>query len=141
VTEARVRTVRALMRLSVSVAAVALLFSLAALFPPEGTSFFPKCVLHSATGLHCPGCGCARCLHALAHGEFRQAAAFNPLVLLVIPFLVYVGLRMLQNAVAHRQKQVLPARAGWVVLVVVLLFFVLRNLPWPPFTYLAPHRL
>src|SRR5436309_1071471 len=57
-------------------------------FPPSEYGFYPPCVLHQLTGLHCPGCGATRCLHALLHGDLAQAAAYNILFVLALPFLV-----------------------------------------------------
>ena len=42
---------------------------------PTPDSYFPRCLFHMLTGLHCPGCGSTRCLHALVHGDLPQAVA------------------------------------------------------------------
>ena len=42
--------------------------------PPVAGGIYPPCFFHWLTGLYCPGCGSTRCLHALLHGNFRQAA-------------------------------------------------------------------
>src|SRR5262249_14490547 len=61
--------------------------------PPGSGAPYPPCWFHSLTGLHCPGCGATRCLHALLHGDLAQAAAFNVLFLVSLPFLLAWGLR------------------------------------------------
>jgi hypothetical protein len=118
-------------------AAAVLLYSAA---PTEG-SLYPRCVFRQATGLHCPGCGSTRCLHALLHGDVRQAAAYNLALLVALPFLSVwafrTGVAALLGKTVHRRP--LPA---WLVLFVfflVIAFWVLRNLDYPPFTLLAPH--
>ena len=35
---------------------------------PVVTSWFPACIFHQLTNLHCPGCGATRAIHALLHG-------------------------------------------------------------------------
>ena len=112
-------------------------------FPPTEDSFYPRCLFHTVTGLHCPGCGTTRCLHALLHGQVRQAAAYNALALLALPLLVFWaarwGLAFLRGVPPRARP--LP-RWAYVVLVGALLAFsVLRNLGTPPFDALAPHPL
>lgn len=53
--------------------------------PPTDDSYYPRCQLHTLTGLHCPGCGTTRSLHALANGHIAQALAYNALAFIVIP--------------------------------------------------------
>ena len=128
--------------LLVALAVTAGLFLLYRVAPTEG-SFYPRCLFHTATGLHCPGCGTTRCLHALLHGQLRQAFAYNALVLLALPFLLFWaarwGLAFLRGTPLRARP--LP-RWAYVVLVGALLAFsVLRNLGTPPFDALAPHPL
>src|SRR5262245_47866310 len=69
------------------------------LVPPGAGPFYPVCPLYALTGLHCPGCGATRCLHALLHGDLAQAAAYNVLFLAALPFLVVLVLRAWFRAV------------------------------------------
>ena len=39
---------------------------------PTGNAFFPKCMVYSATGLYCPGCGTQRALHHLLHARIAR---------------------------------------------------------------------
>lgn len=133
-------TVKKRMR-KVSAAALLLLLLAAVLYavnPGEGRGFVP-CMVHMFTGLYCPGCGTARGIHALLHFDFYQALRFNPLSMLLLPFvLLYFAARAVdyvrtgQNHVdAHLNPKLL-----WGILAVALLFGILRNLPW--FSWLAP---
>jgi hypothetical protein len=112
-------------------------------FEPTEDSIYPRCAFHALTGLHCPGCGTTRCLHALLHGDVRQAAAFNLLTLLSLPPLVVWGLRA--GLAALRGTTVRgPRLPAWSILALfglVVAFWVLRNTGLPPFDLLAPHRL
>lgn len=57
---------------------------------PAATHFMPRCMFHELTGLDCPGCGSQRMIHALLHGDFREAWAQNPFLLLMIPFIIFL---------------------------------------------------
>jgi hypothetical protein len=111
--------------------------------PPGPGAPYPPCWLHSLTGLHCPGCGATRCLYALVHGDLLQAAAANVLFLISLPFLFVwagcVGLRAWRGQTVSRGRT-----PGWVVFclaALIVLYGVLRNLPFAPFNLLAPHQL
>jgi hypothetical protein len=110
---------------------------------PTDNSWYPRCVLFSLTGIHCPFCGATRCGHALLHGDLAQAAAYNvitiPLLPLAVLFLYWCAWRSLRSRPIPTWN--LP---GWVprlFLVLVVVFWVMRNLPFYPFTLLAPHKL
>lgn len=106
---------------------------------PEGGAF-PACPFHELTGLLCTGCGSQRALHDLAHLDLAGAFGHN---LLFPPAVLLLGWHGVERAarLAGRRFPGSPldhARAPWFVLVLVLLFTVLRNLPWEPFRFLAP---
>ena len=99
---------------------------------------FPPCMFYAATGWHCPGCGLTRCLHALAHGDLPQAMAMNPLLLvLVLLTPVFVAWRLGWRArVLQPMARLMSTATFWIGL--LALYGVARNLPWAPFTLLAP---
>jgi Protein of unknown function (DUF2752) len=128
------------------VAVLALLLALFAVlyrFPPAEYSFYPRCLLHETTGLHCPGCGGTRCVYALLHGNLLQAAAYNILVLLLLPYLGLHAVNACWHALAGRPafRWRTPVWLPKVAVVAVILFWILRNLPFAPFTLLAPHKI
>jgi Protein of unknown function (DUF2752) len=94
--------------------------------------FFPRCPLYWLTGLHCPGCGTQRALHALLHGRWQQAASHNLLAALYVPVLAFGGLERLRAELSGRPW------FGWLTVALVLAFAVLRNLPGPLGQWLAP---
>lgn len=105
---------------------MALLF----LFPPEEVPYWPKCLLHQITGIYCPGCGSTRALAALLHGNLAKSISYN---LLLIP-----GLLTLMVILCH--PRLLSKRHFiWTAVAIILVFGILRNLPWQPFCLLAPH--
>jgi hypothetical protein len=109
-------------------------------FSPRDHSFYPRCAFHSLTGLHCPGCGTLRGLHELAHGHPFTALRMNLLVFIGLPALVAAHLWQRRRRQEKGLIQSLLDRpaAGWTALAVVVLFWVLRNVPIYPFTLLAP---
>lgn len=107
---------------------------------PRPPGWLPQCPFHAITGLYCPGCGSTRALHALAHGELGAALGFNPLLVLALPLLAAWALARVAKTLRGDATPVRqPPHAATVALVVVVSFFLLRNLPWWPFVLLAPH--
>ena len=106
--------------------------------PTRPGSGLPPCPFHSVTGLYCPGCGATRALHALVHFDVAGALAMNPLLVLALPFVALLLADVAGGLPARwqaRHWKVLDARP-WAVLAIA--FWVGRNLPWPPFAWLAP---
>lgn len=98
------------------------------------------CPFRSLTALACPGCGTLRCLHALLSGDLGTALDLNALTVLVLPLLVAAWLLAGNRAVSARAPTVRiePVWLGRTLAVGTALFWVLRNLPWEPFRWLAP---
>ena len=103
-------------------------------FEPQGQFFYPRCWLYQTTGLKCPGCGATRAVHALLHGDWRAAWAFNPLLIALLPGAAWLAVRALRgwwtgrwwpNPLAHRY--VIAALLG-----ITVGFGLARNLPWWP---------
>jgi hypothetical protein len=111
--------------------------------PPTEGSFYPRCTFNWLTGLHCPGCGSTRCLHALLHGDVAQAAAYNVLFLILLPYLVFWGARTWYAAVTGRPvvRKRFPPWSLRLFYVIILAYWILRNLNFAPFNLLAPHTL
>lgn len=97
-------------------------------------------MLYTTTGLYCPGCGALRAMHFLTHGEFLTALHYNPLLVLLLPFVAYIfGTRAL-DWLANRPVAPFMLKPKALVLFAILLaiFTILRNIRIAPFTYLAP---
>jgi hypothetical protein len=116
-------------------------------YPPTEDSFYPKCTLHSQTGLHCPGCGLTRSVFSLLHGEVMQALAYNLLWPIILPIFLWGIGTSLWNSLSPdrpihlRVPQVLLAIWPWLLVGTMFAFGILRNIPVYPFTLLAPHEL
>ncbi|CCF67996.1 DUF2752 domain-containing protein [Xanthomonas citri] len=106
--------------------------------PNASNSPFPPCVFRAVTGCYCPGCGMTRALYALVHFDLPGAFAMNPAAVL--------GLFILPGLIAWKAGW----RARWFSPVVAVMsepkfwlwvlptYWIARNLPWYPFTLLAP---
>jgi Protein of unknown function (DUF2752) len=110
---------------------------------PGAGSIYPPCVFHALTGLHCPGCGATRCTYALVHGDLPQALAYNPLLVVALPFLAASlaasAYRLWTGRPPWRRR--LPGWSIYLIFAVVFTYWVLRNVDVYPLTLLAPHRL
>lgn len=102
------------------------------------------CVFHLITGLYCPGCGTGRACYSILHGEFLNAFCYNPVTVVLLPFIgIYIAARSVDwiwtggNHVDQRINEKLLT----VVLIFVLLFGVIRNIPCYPFSLLVPGGL
>lgn len=118
-------------------AGLALLFLLH-LFPPDRHRFYPRCLLHAWTGLHCPGCGSLRALHALTRGDIRAALESNVLLTVTLPLGIAFLLARRWRHGDWAALASVPGWAWWVGLATVIGFGILRNLPLAPFSWLAP---
>ena len=99
---------------------------------------FPPCLFHTVTGLFCPGCGLTRAAHALVHLDFARALEMNALAIVSAPIVALLVARhygWLPDGLAERLRP-FTTLTFWITAVVV--FGVLRNLPWAPFSWLAP---
>ena len=110
----------------VAVASLVLLY----FFPPDKYRFWPSCIFHKLLGLYCPGCGNTRALAALLHGDIAGSLAKN---ILLIPGMITLAVLW------YKPNAALNRYFSRTILIVVIVFFVARNLPWYPFTLLAPH--
>lgn len=89
----------------------------------------PLCPLHAATGWWCPLCGGLRATQALSHGDVAAALHDNALLLGSLPLLVWWWVDWIVRARADRAPRVLQRGAGLVVVLVLVGFTVVRNLP------------
>ena len=120
--------------------AVLCLLALIFCFNPITFPLYPPCIFHHITGLYCPGCGSTRAIHALLHGDLLGALRFNPLTLLFIFILASYGIVYaiyLIKGKSFNASFINPVWI-WLLLAVILLFWVLRNIPFYPFTLLVP---
>ncbi len=118
-----------------AVAASACLYFLS----PERPGACPPCPFHYLTGLYCPGCGSLRAAARLLRGDVAGALGFNPLFVVLLPWILYECASEAGQALTGRGfPKLISGRGVWALLTVVIAYFVLRNVPAWPLTLLAP---
>ncbi len=107
---------------------------------PSEHSFFPKCSLYVATGFFCPGCGSTRALFHLTHGNVLEALRLNPGLMALITLGLTDYIRFVVSVIRGNPFQTLFGRLKLLgaLMGVMLVYGVIRNLPWPLFESLAP---
>jgi hypothetical protein len=98
----------------------------------------PVCPTKALLGIDCPGCGSARMLYSLMHGNMMAAARFNALGLVALVLLVWTYVAWTYGRLTGRRIR------GWqhqrwsamVTLGLVAVWFVVRNIPFAPFNAL-----
>ena len=96
---------------------------------PAAKDFFPKCPFYESLHLYCPGCGSTRATFYLLHGDLQGVFRSNLIYLPTILFVVFLLIR---------PKYLPRPWVVWGLFGMICLFWILRNLPWYPFTLLAP---
>ncbi len=100
------------------------------------------CAIHSATGLHCPGCGGTRCAHDLLAGNWQHALGHHALLTMGALSLSAISLYLIVRiTILGKSTPKIPNISTsfiWVGLGIIILFTLLRNIPAWPFSLLAP---
>lgn len=99
----------------------------------------PTCPTRALLGFTCPGCGSARMVYSLVHGDLPAAIRYNALGVVA---LLLVAWTVVALALWHYRGKRIARWEHWrhmpvTVGVVMLLWMIIRNLPWEPFTALA----
>ena len=111
-------------------------------FNPESSSLYPPCPFYYTTGYFCPGCGTLRGIHYFIHGHILKALSYNPLSIFLLPFIALYGLFHFIYLLRGKTLKVAfleSSRFIYVLLSIIILYWILRNIPYYPFTLLAPH--
>ena len=126
-----------------AMAAAAVAGGLMFFIDPATASIYPKCPFYALTHLYCPGCGSLRAVHQLLHGRALAAMHLNPFTVMCLPVLAYAAVSYTRVALGRRAwpSRVIPA--VWVRLLAgaLVVFWVVRNLPGEPWSWLAPPRM
>ena len=112
-------------------------------FNPAEYRFYPRCPFYILTSFCCPGCGSQRAVYNLLHGHLIAAVKDNVLLVISLPLLM---IQLIYKAKAVWLKKDLRWNAVYhpltpkIILAVVMLFWILRNIPAVPFSYLSPNH-
>ena len=108
---------------------------------PEEVNFLPECLFHTTTGLYCPGCGSQRATHQLLNFNIFGVLQQNVLYLIGLLILAYhltvtgVNAFFKKNIYNYSYHPKTPL----IILVLIIIFWILRNIPYYPFNLLAPN--
>ncbi|MFF2011281.1 DUF2752 domain-containing protein [Streptomyces sp. NPDC058195] len=98
---------------------------------PNESGHYPLCPLLRFTGIYCPGCGGLRSAHAVAHGDLAAALGSNALAVVgYAAFAVLWTLWTVRAARGTRMSLAVRPAVWWGIGAVVLVFSVVRNLPF-----------
>jgi hypothetical protein len=125
------------LRISILVAAAGALLLLYFFVEPKN-GILPKCFFHELTGLYCPGCGVQRSFHALLNGHILNAIDYNLLFILFLPLIIFFILAFSLGRKHPSTSFIYKPIFSFTVVIVVVSFWVLRNIPVTPFSWLAP---
>jgi hypothetical protein len=104
---------------------------------PRVPGRWPTCPVNALTGLACPGCGSLRAAGALVHGQVLEAVDHNALLVLALPVAALAWGWSFLGA-GRRPRRWARVNLGPAVLLTLVLWTILRNLPAWPLTVLAP---
>jgi hypothetical protein len=123
--------------LLIALAGLAVLFFV---LDPAEHILFPRCVFYSLSGWYCPGCGSQRAIHSLLHLKMAGVVQNN---FLFLPAVLAIAFHFVHPLFNRWFGWKLPnvfymKNTPWVIFGIILLFWLLRNLPFYPFSVLAP---
>lgn len=110
-------------------------------YNPNNNLWFPKCPFYLTTGFYCPGCGSQRAFYDFLHLNFIDIARKNVLFIFGVFILSYHLVIETINKFLHKhwKNYIYHSKFPIIILIVIILFWIVRNLPFYPFNLLAPH--
>ncbi len=122
-------------RFKIGLVATAMVAGLAVVyrFAPTEYAFYPRCLFYATTHWLCPGCGSTRALHALLHGDLRNALHYNALFTLLAPIGFFWFAFYCYQAVRNNRFPPLavPRSVTIPLVAVIVLFTIARNTLFP----------
>lgn len=108
---------------------------------PSEVNFFPKCPLYVTTGIYCPGCGSQRATHQLLRFNFLGVLQQNVLYFASLIVLLYHVIVTLLNLYFKTTiyNYLYHPKTPIIILIIVIIYWILRNIPYYPFNILAPN--
>ncbi|HPE77483.1 MAG TPA: DUF2752 domain-containing protein [Draconibacterium sp.] len=107
---------------------------------PAKHNIFPRCIFNSITGYYCPGCGSQRAIHSLLHFDIAGVVSYNFLFIPAFLLIIYHYLHpILKQFFGWKLPNIFYFKSTpWIIFGFVIAFWILRNLPFYPFSVLAP---
>lgn len=110
---------------------VAILIGVYGFLDPSDHRYFPKCPIFFSTGLQCPGCGSQRAIHQLLQGNIVQSIAFNPLVIIFLPYILIGWMAQILKGLPLMESirlRFYGVYAAYTILAIVIIFTIVRNI-------------
>ena len=89
----------------------------------------PPCPWKKNFNIECAGCGLTRMFISLYKLDIYQAFRYNPLMFCLLVIFIIYGLYILICKIIHKKYYKIKEREMWIILVLVILFMILRNIP------------
>ena len=108
---------------------------------PSHVNVFPQCVTYRYFHLYCPGCGGQRAVHQLLNFDVLQAFKYNPLLVVFTPFLLYIFGIYIYNFLFDKKIRIKifnDNRFVYGFLILIIVYFILRNIYLPGLEFLHP---
>lgn len=108
---------------------------------PNEVNFLPECPLYFTTGIYCPGCGSQRATHQLLNFNFLGVLQQNVLYFISLFILGYHMIVTGINAFfkINIYNFLYHPKTPLIILAIIVIFWILRNIPFYPFNLLAPN--
>jgi hypothetical protein len=116
-----------------TVSGLAVATGLLAVRDPHVRGSWGFCPIRLATGYDCPLCGGLRAVNDLTAGDLGAAVSSNVVVVLALPVVataLVVWLLRRWRGTGHEEPPLPSPAAGWVLLGCLMVFAVVRNLPF-----------
>lgn len=115
------------MRLRIIIFTIIILIVGFYLFHLEDSPIVLRCPVKWLTGLSCSACGVQRALHAVLHGNFKEAVGYNYFLL---PGSLYAALVVISESSQDRRikKYIINRPVGLAFMMLALMWMVVRNI-------------
>lgn len=98
------------------------------LFDPLENNWMPQCIFYKVTGLQCMGCGSQRVIHSLMHGDIEGAFRANALLVISLPFIIFLLLlEIFRNRYAILYRKIHTRTTIIFVAGIMIGWFIFRN--------------
>ncbi|MCC9041394.1 DUF2752 domain-containing protein [Myroides sp. M-43] len=98
----------------------------------NGVFDIETCYFYEQSGWLCPGCGGQRAVQFLLQGNVRAAIKYNSFILIFVPLLIYFYISIIEVYIVknnrYQEKYTLPRRFAYGLIVIVVSFWIGRNL-------------
>lgn len=131
---------KALTAIGISILLAVLIWYIYTHNPSDQKNLYVQCTFKALTGWDCPGCGGQRAVHELLHFHWRKALGYNAIFVLMIPYLLllfYYEIRSYFFGIPKPKNFLTSSKMVWIFITALLIFGLLRNLPWYPFYLLS----